>query len=70
MRDVSDQQLYVRVWFGDTAVAHYRAPADLAHRYVAAVRGHFQGLRFTVDPLPQNAPARPLPAEVLWRLAP
>jgi hypothetical protein len=63
--------VWVRVWFGPTAVAHYRADRELAERYVAAVGGHFHGLRFSIDPLPDYAPpTRSLPAERLWMLAP
>jgi hypothetical protein len=63
--------VWVRVWFGATAVAHYRAEKELAERYVADVGRHFRGLWFTIDPLPDDAPpTRPLPAERLWMLAP
>lgn len=63
--------VWVRVWFGSTAVAHYRAGRELAERYVAEVGGHFHGLQFTIDPLPDYPPpTRPLPAEQLWILAP
>ena len=63
--------VWVRVWFGPTEVAHDRADRELAQRYVAEVGDHFHGLRFTVDPLPDYAPpTRPLPAQRLWMLAP
>ena len=63
--------VWVRVWFGPTAVAHYRADRELAERYVADLAGHFHGLRFTIDPLPDvEPPTRPLPAEQLWMLTP
>ena len=59
----------MRVWFGPTAVAHYRAERELAEQYVTAVRDHFRGLRFTVDPMPDHAPpTRPLPSWQLWTL--
>ena len=65
------QDVWVRVWFGPTAVAHYRADRELAKRYVRDVGAHFQGLRFSIDPLPDHSPpTRPLPAEQLWMLAP
>lgn len=61
----------VRVWFGPSEVAHYRADRDLAERYVADVGRHFHGLRFTISPLPDQAqPTRPLPAERLWMFTP
>ena len=64
-------EVWVRVWFGPEAIAHYRADRELAERYVAEVGGYFHGLQFTIDPLPNHAPpTRPLPAEQLWMLAP
>jgi hypothetical protein len=62
----------VRVWFGDHVIADYRAAPELAERYVAAMKDRFAGLRITDDPAPDpdDAPARPLPGERLWLLAP
>ncbi len=62
----------VRVWFGSHVIADYRADADLAERYVAAMARRFVGLRITCDPVPDpdHAPARPLPGERLWDLTP
>jgi hypothetical protein len=67
MRSQGREDVWVRVWFDTTCVAHYRADRELAQRYVADVRSHFHGLTFTIDPLPDDAPpTRPLPAEKLW----
>jgi len=67
MRSPGREEVLVRVWFGTTCVAHYRADRELAQRYVADVRSHFHGLTFTIDPLPDDPPpTRPLPAEKLW----
>lgn len=64
-------QVYVRVWHGPTAVAHYRADLVTAHRYVEGMRGQLRGLRYTIDPLPTFAPpTRPLPAWQLEQTAP
>jgi hypothetical protein len=66
------QRRRVRVWFGDHVIADYRADADLAERYVAAMARRFTGLRITNDPVPDPDPApyRPLPGEWLWDLTP
>jgi hypothetical protein len=62
----------VRVWFGDHVVADYRAEAELAERYAAAMSRRFAGLRVTSDPLPEHDPGpdRKLPGERLWEVAP
>ncbi len=62
----------VRVWFGSHVIADYRADADLAERYVAAMSRRFTGLRITIDPVPDPDPGqhRPLPGERLWEVAP
>lgn len=62
----------VRVWFGDHVIADYRADAELAERYAAAMSRRFTGLRITTEPLPDNAtaPTRPLPGERLWDVTP
>ncbi|HZO64078.1 MAG: hypothetical protein ACRDP9_26175 [Kribbellaceae bacterium] len=62
----------VRVWFGSHVIADYRADADLAERYVAAMARRFTGLRITSDPVPDPdlAEPRPLPGERLWDVAP
>jgi hypothetical protein len=62
----------VRVWFGSHVIADYRAEADLAERYEAAMARRFSGLKITVDDLPETEPAEPraLPGELLWQLAP
>ncbi|MFG1912417.1 hypothetical protein [Kribbella sp. NPDC048928] len=62
----------VRVWFGDHVVADYRAEAELAERYAAAMSRRFAGLRVTSDPLPEQdpGPGRKLPGERLWEVAP
>jgi len=44
----------VRVWFGRHAITDYRAEADLAERYAAAMARRFPGLRITNDPLPDQ----------------
>lgn len=62
----------VRVWFGDHVVADYRAEAELAERYAAAMSRRFAGLRVTSDPVPDTDPdpGRSLPGERLWEVAP
>jgi hypothetical protein len=62
----------VRVWFGDHVVADYRAEAELAERYAAAMSRRFAGLRVTSDPVPDQdpGPERKLPGERLWEVAP
>lgn len=71
----------VRVWFGDHVVADYRAEADLADRYAAAMARRFAGLRVTIEPIPDSGPGGPeqggrqdatreLPGERLWEVAP
>lgn len=63
-----EPQVYVRVWLGPTAVAHYRADPETAAGWVETMRSdrHFQGLRYTINPLPPHAPpTRPLP---VWQL--
>ncbi len=62
----------VRVWFGDHVVADYRAEAELAERYAAAMSRRFAGLRVTSDPIPDTdpGPERSLPGERLWEVAP
>jgi hypothetical protein len=62
----------VRVWFGDHVVADYRAEAELAERYAAAMSRRFAGLRVTSDPIPDldPGPDRALPGERLWEVAP
>lgn len=62
----------VRVWFGNHVIADYRADADLAERYVAAMSRRFVGLRITTEEVPQPdpTPGRALPGERLWDLTP
>jgi hypothetical protein len=62
----------VRVWFGDHVVADYRAEADLADRYAAAMSRRFAGLRVSSEPIPESDPGpdRALPGERLWEVAP
>jgi len=64
----------VRVWFGDHAIADYRANAELAERYVAAMEWRIAGLRITNEPMPEPdpgpGPGRALPGERLWDLTP
>jgi hypothetical protein len=62
----------VRVWFGDHVVADYRAEAELAERYAAALSRRFAGLRVTSEPIPDTDPGpdRALPGERLWEVAP
>ena len=62
----------VRVWFGSHVIADYRADAELAERYVAAMAWRFAGLRITNEPVPEpdDEPGRALPGERLWDLTP
>lgn len=66
------QRRRVRVWYGDHVVADYRAAADVADRYAAAMERQFAGLRVTNEPTPgpDPGPARALPGERLWEVAP
>jgi hypothetical protein len=70
--EVGPQRRRVRVWFGDHVVADYRAAADVADRYAAAMERRFAGLRVTNEPTPDPdpGPARSLPGERLWEVAP
>lgn len=72
MSDPVPQRRRVRVWFGDHVVADYRAEADLAERYAAAMARRFAGLRVTSDPIPDADPGpdRTRPGERLWEVAP
>ncbi|WP_344112891.1 hypothetical protein [Kribbella alba] len=62
----------VRVWFGDHVVADYRAEAELADRYAAAMSRRFAGLRVTSEPIADSdpTPGRSLPGERLWEVTP
>ena len=62
----------VRVWFGKHVIADYRADADLAERYIAAMARRFVGLRITNEPIPEReaGSGRPLPGERFWDLTP
>jgi hypothetical protein len=66
------QRRRVRVWFGDHVVADYRAEAELAERYAAAMSRRFAGVRVTSEPIPHPDPGpdRALPGERLWEVAP
>jgi hypothetical protein len=44
----------VRVWFGHTAIADYRAAPAVAARYEAAMSRRFAGLRVTNEPIAAN----------------
>jgi hypothetical protein len=72
VRDAATGRRRVRVWFGRHVIADYRAEADLAERYVAAMSRRFVGLRITNDPLPERdaGVGRPLPAARLWDVSP
>lgn len=68
---VGPQRRRVRVWFGDHIVADYRAEADVADRYAAAMSRRFAGLRVTSEPIPALDPGgESLPGERLWEVAP
>jgi hypothetical protein len=71
-RPVRVERRRVRVWFGDHVVADYRAEAELAERYAAAMSRRFAGLRVTSDPITDHdpGPERKLPGERLWEVAP
>ena len=60
------------LWFGDHVVADYRAEAELAERYAAAMSRRFAGLRVTSDPIPDTDPGPDwsLPGERRWEVAP
>jgi hypothetical protein len=63
----------VRVWFGNHVVADYRAEAELAERYAAAMSRRF-GLPVTSDPIPDTdtdpGPGGALPGELPREVAP
>jgi hypothetical protein len=44
------------VWFGDHVVADYRAEAEMADRYAAAMSRRFAGLRVTNEQIPDRDP--------------
>jgi hypothetical protein len=60
------------VWFGNHVIADYRAEAELAEDYAAAMSRRFAGLRVTSEPIPdyEPGPARILPVERLWEVPP
>lgn len=61
----------VRGYLGEYLIAEYSAEAGLADRYTEAMQKNFGGLEWKVDDVPAGeAPARPVPAERLWELAP
>lgn len=61
----------VRVWFGAHVLADYVADPQTADRYAEAMRQRFAGLRVTCErDVSSTAPAKPLPSERLWELAP
>ncbi len=72
MTEAQPERRRVRVWFGDHVIADYRADADLAERYLAALEWRFAGLRITTEPVPDpdTGPGRGLPGERLWELTP
>ncbi|MDX6241992.1 MAG: hypothetical protein QOG10_6863 [Kribbellaceae bacterium] len=49
--DEAQPRRRVRVWFGEHAIADYRADPALTERYAAAMSRRFAGLRVTNDPL-------------------
>ena len=56
------QRRHVRVWFGEHVVADYRAEAELAERYAAAMSHRFAGLRVTNDPIHDPRQDQALPS--------
>jgi hypothetical protein len=46
------QERRVRVWFGEHAIADYKAGPALAKRYAEAMDRRFPGLRITNEPVP------------------
>ena len=57
------QRRHIRVWFGEHVVADYRAEAELAERYAAAMSRRFAGLRVTNDPINDPRHDRTLPGD-------
>lgn len=47
----------VRVWFGETVIADYRAEPAVAAEYEVAMSRRFAGLRVTNEPFAQVDPA-------------
>lgn len=59
----------VRVWFGEHLLHDYRAGAEAADQYAAAIGRRFHGLAVAVDSeVSDDLP--PLPCEQLWTLTP
>lgn len=54
----SAPQVRVRVWFGEHAIADYKAIPELAESYADAMSRRFAGLRVTRDVDPATDPGR------------
>ena len=50
-----DAQIRVLVWFGQHAIADYRACRELAEPYAHAMSRRFAGLRITSEVVPPTA---------------
>ncbi|GAB3739507.1 BTB/POZ domain-containing protein [Microlunatus parietis] len=55
----------VTLWFGNRALATYRADEDAARRYAESIGRRFSGLRVTVDQDVSEACPQ-MPAQRLW----
>ncbi len=62
-------QRRVRVWFGEHLLHDYRADADAAAEYSAAIGRRFAGLQVKLDS-EVTEELQPLPCEQLWTLTP
>ena len=58
-------ELRVQLWFGPHLLHNYRAGAEAAEAYAAAIGRRFAGLKITIDS-EATAELSPLPCEQLW----
>lgn len=64
-RPVTDTQCRVQLWFGPHLLHNYRAGAEVAEEYAAAIGRRFGGLKITID-REATPDLTPLPCQQLW----